>query len=201
MKNWLGLEKWFDFSHKHSFSGKVNNFTRVFMFDLLWTTAVIGVLLFMVGLNKTQLVNTLTTFWGPNALYAGLLNWGTGQIFMGKFMLFFVACILAPLWEEVAFRVVPILWAEIHSLKQKDIVLPGNSVAGGKSGFLFWTCCLSSIIFGLGHGSIINLLFQGVSGLTFSWLYHKNNDSYWSVFAAHSLWNFMIIFGLPLLMS
>lgn len=89
---------------------------------------------------------------------------------------FFTACILAPLWEELVFRVAPITIAKNAG---KQYILP--------------TIIISSCIFGMGHpDSPHPILFQGVMGFIFSLLYIKNNYSYWSVVTLHFMWNFYI---------
>jgi membrane protease YdiL (CAAX protease family) len=97
--------------------------------------------------------------------------------------LFLMAVVVAPLWEELAFRVIPIKIAT-----QLDLKL------GTK---LLWPIItLSSIIFGLGHESFwpFHLLFQGAMGMVFSYLYIKNNYSYWPNVLLHAMWNFFVIF-------
>jgi membrane protease YdiL (CAAX protease family) len=84
----------------------------------------------------------------------------------------FFTCIFAPLWEELAFRVVPIQLG----LKIDPQIVPLVIV-------------LSSLLFGWGHGGVVNLLIQGVMGLVLSWVYVRNNYSYWSAVILHSLWN------------
>ncbi len=90
------------------------------------------------------------------------------------FARFFFSCIRAPLWEELAFRVAPLTIAK--TLNPKSIVP---------------VVILSSIVFGLGHGyGTISLLFQGVMGLIFAWIYLKNGYNYLSAVSIHFLWNF-----------
>jgi hypothetical protein len=87
--------------------------------------------------------------------------------------IFFFSCILAPLWEELAFRVIPITIAKEYG---KQYILP--------------VVILSSLIFGWGHGmGPISLLIQGVMGFVMAIVYIKNNYSYWSSVALHSMWN------------
>lgn len=93
---------------------------------------------------------------------------------------FVFACILAPLWEEAAFRYAPITIAKKFG---KDYLLP--------------VIVISSIIFGWLHGhGVYSLIFQGVMGLVLSWVYIKNNYSYWSSVALHSAWNTLCILAI-----
>jgi membrane protease YdiL (CAAX protease family) len=93
--------------------------------------------------------------------------------------IFFITVLLAPLWEEAVFRYFPISLA--RKLGVNELLVP----------FMV----LSSIIFGLGHGSPFNILLQGIMGFMFSCIYVKNGYSYWSTFTLHALWNFMCIIG------
>jgi len=102
--------------------------------------------------------------------------------------IFFFSCIFAPLWEELAFRHAPLLIAKRFSKPGRDVTWP--------------IIIISSVIFGWGHGSgPISLLIQGVGGLLFSWVYLKNNYSYWSSTFLHFLWNFSLTFVFPTIVS
>ncbi|HEY0751364.1 MAG TPA: CPBP family intramembrane glutamic endopeptidase [Chitinophagaceae bacterium] len=92
---------------------------------------------------------------------------------------FFFGVITAPLWEELAFRVIPIGIAKRFG---EQYIMP--------------VILLSSIIFGWGHGSgPISLMIQGVGGFILSLVYIKTNYNYWCVVALHAMWNFWAIFG------
>lgn len=85
----------------------------------------------------------------------------------------FFGCVWAPLWEELAFRVVPITLAKVISA---EAVLP--------------VVFLSSLLFGWGHNhGPVSLLFQGVTGFIISVVYIKNNYCYFSVVGLHAFWN------------
>lgn len=91
------------------------------------------------------------------------------------------ACILAPLFEELFFRVIPL---ETHKL------ITQNSSETVKSKSLLLTVLLSSFLFGWAHGiTFHSLLVQGVGGLCLSYVYIKNGYSYWSSVTLHALWN------------
>lgn len=94
-----------------------------------------------------------------------------------NFLYYFVfACVLAPLWEELAFRELP---AKIAKSINPIIVYP--------------ILLLSAIIFGWMHGyGVLSLLRQGVTGTAFSVVYVKNGYSYWSAVAVHALWNLLL---------
>lgn len=94
---------------------------------------------------------------------------------------FFYACIMAPLWEELAFRVIPISIARKFG---EQFIIP--------------VVLLSSLIFGWGHGNGPNsLLIQGIGGLLLSAVYIKTGYNYWCSVAMHFMWNFWIIFLHP----
>lgn len=101
---------------------------------------------------------------------------------------FFFACIFAPLWEELVFRHAPLLIAKRFSKPGKSVIWP--------------VVIISSALFGWGHGAgPISLLIQGVGGLIFSYVYLKNNYSYWSSTFLHFLWNFSLMFVYPEIVS
>lgn len=86
-------------------------------------------------------------------------------------MMYFGALVLAPLIEEIVFRVAP-----IGLVKDKpDLILP--------------TIILSSALFGWLHNGAMSWPIQGVLGFMLSLVYLKNNYSYWSVVFLHFLWN------------
>jgi membrane protease YdiL (CAAX protease family) len=101
-------------------------------------------------------------------------------------MLFFLACIMAPFWEEIVFRYFPLRLIQTLERPGINLVLPA--------------VMFTSVIFGLAHGSVFNILFQGASGMLLAWVFLKNN-SYWSAVILHSLWNTMLLFGFPTLFN
>lgn len=101
-------------------------------------------------------------------LLIGLEVEPTSDITLGKF---FLACVFAPVWEEIAFRYVPLTIASRYFKKSFIQIMIG-----------------SAIVFGLGHGSPINIMIQGVWGLMFSIIYIRNGLVY--AIASHALWNF-----------
>lgn len=98
-----------------------------------------------------------------------------------KLYLFIFSIIVAPLWEELAFRVAPFKIAKIFG---DAALLP--------------VLILSTCLFGWGHGyGPVSLLNQGTTGLIFAMVYLKNGYSYWSSVSLHALWNLMVIYFLP----
>lgn len=87
------------------------------------------------------------------------------------------SCLIAPLWEELAFR-----YAAIEIGKKFDLVLPA--------------VCISSILFGWGHGYGAQSVFiQGVYGFIFSWSYlNAKRLPYLVTAVAHMMWNLMFVF-------
>jgi len=98
---------------------------------------------------------------------------------------FFFACIMAPIIEEVLFRMTPI--SILKASGKKELIIPG---------ILF-----TSIIFGLMHDGAISILLQGVFGLVASMLYIKNNYSYWSSVILHFAWNTALTLGILKLLN
>ena len=72
-------------------------------------------------------------------------------------MLFLVALV-----EEIRFRGIPIMLAHL-----------ANAFFGGKTFWLLLTCLISSWLFGLAHGSYLNLITQGAMGLVFCFVFLK----------------------------
>lgn len=132
---------------------KVMITSGAFLFNMIWLFIIVTFL---------QYINT-----------EGYQNW--------KIPAFFYACIMAPLWEELAFRVIPI------SIARKF----GDQ-------FIIPVILLSSLLFGWGHGNGTNsLLIQGVGGLILSAVYIKTNYNYWCVVVMHSAWNIWVLFLPP----
>lgn len=87
-------------------------------------------------------------------------------------------CIVSPLWEEAVYRYAPI---EITKRINKELLAP--VIIG------------VSFLFGFGHeGTIYNIYYQGVFGLTLSWIYLISKRPYLSVVFYHGLWNFLAEF-------
>lgn len=95
----------------------------------------------------------------------------------GDFIYYVItSCLIAPIWEEFAFREFP---ARVAKKLGADLLYP--------------TLLFSSIIFGWGHGQeMASLLKQGVLGVIFSFVYIKNGHSYLSAVTTHGLWNLLV---------
>lgn len=102
---------------------------------------------------------------------------------------FFFVCILAPLWEEAAFRHAPLQMAKELKIKLNiDVIIP--------------FAIISSCIFGWGHGSSpTGIMIQGVAGLILSYVYVKSGYKYWSTVVLHFLWNFSLYYIFPDIVS
>ncbi len=97
----------------------------------------------------------------------------------------FFACILAPLWEELAFRYAP------YKIAQNLDLRLGNT----NSEILLPVIAISTIMFGWGHGEgPISILVQGVAGIGLTYTYIKNGFNYWSSVGLHCMWNSMCVF-------
>lgn len=104
--------------------------------------------------------------------------------------LVFYSVIIAPLWEELAFRVGPLMLTRriARGLNDNGILLAG--------------VIISSAIFGWMHNDGANsILMQGVMGFVMALVYIRNGFNYWSSVIVHALWNYSIIFALPYLVS
>lgn len=162
----------FDFSEELRWPEKAVNCMAVFFFNSYWMIF-ISMILSKAGVGTDQLIE---------ALRSNLVS-GFFQIKEpGAISLIFFGCILTPIWEEFTFRVFPLNLYRTAFIARNQIM------------FLWHFSLISSIIFGFLHGSLINLLFQGVGGFSLCWLYLKNGRSYWSIVILHAIWNFHIYF-------
>ncbi len=107
---------------------------------------------------------------------------GTEYKPLGKFVFM---CLLAPLWEELAFRHAPFLIVEQLKSKLKvDITIP--------------CIILTSVLFGWGHGNgVISLLIQGIGGFFLSMVYLRSRLKYWGSVTMHFVWNFSLVYIFP----
>jgi membrane protease YdiL (CAAX protease family) len=127
----------------NSLGSKIKNIITGFGIYLIWVTLISGIFKYLYSLPTPAALNV------------------------------FMACIVAPLWEELVFRVAPLQIAKGFGEK-----------------YLIPVIIISSAIFGWGHGEgTYSILIQGVLGAVLSWVYIKNNYSYWSVVAVHAMWN------------
>lgn len=132
---------------------------------------------------QTKIVNVLAGsavliawIFGAQILWSNLLGINYVHAADQSFQMFFWACIMAPLWEEYAFRHFPLTVAKKLGIDP------------------IRTLIFTSILFGLGHQGLVGLLLQGVGGFIMGYIYLRNGYSYWSSVAMHFLWNFTVIF-------
>lgn len=175
-----GLKRVFDFSKDHNSGTKFLNIMGVTGFDILWLIGVLSFLVAVVGYNTNQLLDLLNPLYLTDIQHALPQTFGRSPVF-----LFFFACIMAPLWEEIIFRLLPL----------KAILLAPEKYRNGMLGVV---AVSSAIIFGYLHHGTVSILIQGVGGGLYCWLYLRNK-SILSPMLAHSIWNFTVIFGLPIL--
>lgn len=136
----------------------------------------------------------------------------------GWFSGFFFACILAPIWENAVFfnfiiRKIQRKFYLDNIRMEADLSSPAHAslglyeksqirqdVAKHNDRYLWAAIIVNCAIFGLAHGSVINILVQGVGGLVMCQVFLKTNSYWWSV-VLHAFWNFMLMFGLPTFMN
>lgn len=115
------------------------------------------------------------------ALYAMIMDYGhsllTGYYYVGytlkmpSLLTLLSTCVIAPLWEEAAYRYGPLTIAKALG---KDFVQP--------------TAVMVSLFFGWGHDlGISGIIYQGVFGLFLSYLFIEKG--YKHSVLLHSLWN------------
>lgn len=170
-----GIDTMLDFGrHEHSLFGNIKNVSAAYAICLLWTILIISFLRIVLSMTIDEIKGLLST---------QILNTGVGAMT-------FRSIVLAPIWEEACFRGT-ILKMSI-GLEQRD---SGSLL---DTNFVLPAMILSSIVFGLAHGGVLNILTQGVTGFVLSWVMMKSGYK-WAVLT-HAMWNFMLMFGLPVLM-
>ncbi|MEK9180119.1 MAG: CPBP family intramembrane glutamic endopeptidase [Patescibacteria group bacterium] len=187
MSTWaerLGFSKWVDFDHTHSFAGKLKNVFVVHVVNFAWVIMALFILTQLTGKTSQEITSILAA---SPFIGSGILLKLYPALAVSVPLLFFLAGILAPYWEERVFRVLVNKYGRKHE----------PDFNPKKWGFTWELMLCSSIIFGIMHGSPLNILFQGVGGFLYSYLYVKNNNSYWSIVLAHAMWNVSVIFLLP----
>jgi membrane protease YdiL (CAAX protease family) len=122
----------------------------------------------------TKILPFLATFTPFGAVYTPL----------GKFIFI---CILGPIWEELVFRLAPLELSYKLSLSLKqDFTIP--------------TIILSSFWFGWMHEQgVISLLLQGLGGVVLSIVYIQSGRKPSHPILVHMLWNFILIYVIPVL--
>lgn len=185
----VGLERMLEFgSHKHSLWGSIKNVCSAFVLTLIWTILMTLFLRAGLGIGMSEIRVMILA---QMDIYAKI----PASISSNPLAMFFFACVLAPLWEEAAFRYAPLKiansWESVSSCQ-----LFGSLQ---RTSCLFPMMVLSSIVFGLAHGGVINIMFQGVTGVLLAWVMVKSGYPYAVI--AHALWNFMLMFGMPVLIN
>lgn len=104
----------------------------------------------------------------------------------------FTALIFAPFWEEGVFRKIW-LGGKARKIDVENIRYWKEHKITGKRTYVN-TFLLSSAIFGLVHGSPLNILIQGVGGMHLAYVYLRTGRCYWAAFALHALYNAVWIF-------
>lgn len=100
---------------------------------------------------------------------------------------FLFTCILGPIWEELVFRVAPLeISHKLSNALSEDFTIP--------------TIILSSFAFGWMHDlGTISLLLQGMGGVLLSYVYIQSNRNPFCPILVHILWNFTLLYAVPLL--
>ncbi|PIR66980.1 MAG: hypothetical protein COU51_01015 [Parcubacteria group bacterium CG10_big_fil_rev_8_21_14_0_10_36_14] len=103
----------------------------------------------------------------------------------------FFACILAPVWEELAFR-----WywfsKKLRNRDEDEILKPSVIKRLGRKP-IYPIIIITSLVFGVVHGGAINILLQGFGGFVLSYVYLRNGRSLASGMILHSLFNASLI--------
>jgi membrane protease YdiL (CAAX protease family) len=104
----------------------------------------------------------------------------------------FASLVFAPLFEEALFRMLPLSIALVLGglLHDKFAHHSRNLIRA----VLIVVCCL---LFGLAHGSVLNIAIQGVVGLVLGRLYLRHSDNQLKAYVAcvmvHAMYNFAVL--------
>lgn len=157
----LKLESWFQVDLGASRTRKWSNFLLLFIAENLW----------MIGFMS--FVSLLWPMFGkyvPPPSYNDPIEMIYGET---KIWTLFVACIVAPVFEEILFRWIPVRFAEQASRRLYVPIL-----------------VMSQFIFAYMHGVNEFVYFiQGIGGLALTWIYIRNGKNLWWSIGYHALWN------------
>ena len=167
------------------FERKAVNVLAVLAFNLLWTILLLVLFSFL--------------FSGGNDIQNNL-NWKlvySSSNDPGIWYLILLACVFAPFLEELIFRKIPLDFISALEIRTagKVAIKPGWEKRA-----IIYISLFSSVVFGMLHGPL-GVFFQGMIGLSFCWLYIRNDRCYWSVVVSHAIWNGLVIWGIPFLVK
>jgi len=164
-----------------SFTGRLELALAGFAVSMIWLVLVVTFLKFIIPPDpgftlKSMLLNDI----GVNSLVPG------SMIFP-----FVMACISAPIWEELAFRVGPAKLAQAFGKQFGSTDFEYN--------LLFPIFIIASCIFGWGHGGPVNIWIQGIDGAIMAIVYIKSGYAWWTNMMVHFMLNFTLMFAIPML--
>lgn len=167
-----GIHVWvWDFSDKKpSWFLKIFTILTVLAVQFLWLWCVTAILSITGKMNLLQDLS----YWqviGVNKVEFLAQQSILSSVFFG--------CVMAPLWEDAVFRGAVI--------SRTQALFPGDNRQ------LIYAIIVSSVVFGILHGGVVNVLIQGVGGLFLSYVYLKNGNCILSAMIMHSLYNLVII--------
>ena len=179
-----GLDKMLDYgTHQHTTWGNLRIVFTAFSLMLIWTILVMVFLQRALGMGSNEIRSLVQA---QLVIYASI----SAAIGNNPFGRFFLSCVFAPIWEEAPFRYAPFKMARAWDKES------GNILA---TYFLYPAVIITSILFGVCHGGVINILIQGVAGFVLSWVMIKSGYK-WAVLT-HFMWNFMLQYGMPVLIN
>ena len=130
-------------------------------------------------LKEIKLVSTGFTFlvfYTAAFLIFGMHYFINGDMSMGQTLI--RMCIIAPVWEELAFRYVP---QKLFGNLNRTATIIG-----------------SSVFFGYIHGGVPNIFIQGVAGVVLSLVYIYSGYKLWTNILLHAMWNFFLAVIIPI---
>lgn len=111
----------------------------------------------------------------PHIVYTGFRFYADSPT---NLQIFFMACVVAPLWETVVYQAGPIkLIKKLAPEYLTLLVVAASCIFAWQHGYGQW-----------------GLFIQGIFGLIISIVYIKNNDCFLSAVILHSLYNIYVIY-------
>lgn len=144
--------------------------------DFVWSPPVIWFSVIVLAIAGSQMLNDLIILFRLNELFPSYAELSE-ETMVGQpvWLLFLTVGVLAPVAEELVFR-------GLVFRRMKDWMKPGAAIV------------LSSLIFGLYHGNMVQFLYATLMGMILAVIYHRTG-TLWTSILAHITANLWSLFG------
>lgn len=144
--------------------------------DFVWCPPVIWCSVIVLAVAGSQLLNDLIVLVHLNDLFPGYQEMvGTTMEGQSMWELFLAVGILAPIAEELVFR-------GLIFRRMRDEIKPVTAIV------------LSSLVFGLYHGNMVQFIYASLLGALLAIIYHRTG-TLWTAVLAHMAANLWSLFG------